>query len=277
MRGTGRVGLIVRLPGQIWNDAKNTVGTTRSFDDHFAPVASSYAGFRPTYPAPLFAWLAEITPGHHLAWDCAAGSGQASRDLAAHFASVVATDASPAQIEAAEPHPGVEFRVAAAEASGLPDASVDIVTVAQALHWFDLDRFYAEVHRVLKPGGVLAVWTYGMLAVEGDEVDACVQTFYHETVGPYWPPERRHVESGYRTLPFPFTEVSSPSFNMELLWSLPELLGYFRSWSATGRYVAEWGSDPVDALAEELAPLWGARGRLRRVTWPLSLRVGRGQ
>lgn len=248
---------------------------TRPFNDHFAPVAASYAGFRPTYPAPLFAWLAQIVAAHELAWDCAAGSGQASRDLAAYFTRVVATDASRAQIEAAGPHPGIEFRVAAAEASGLPDASVDLITVAQALHWFDLDHFYAEASRVLKPGGVLAVWTYGVLALEGKEIDTCVQTFYHETVGPYWPPERRHVESGYRTLPFPFAEMSSPGFNMETLWTLPELLGYFRSWSASGRYIAEQGIDPVDALAELLVPLWGPSDRSRRVSWPLSLRVGR--
>ncbi len=250
---------------------------SRPFNDHFAPVAASYAGFRPTYPEPLFTWLAQVTPGQDLAWDCAAGSGQASRDLARYFVRVVATDASRAQIEAAEPHSGIEFRVAAAEASGLPDTSVDLITVAQALHWFDLDRFYAEARRVLKPSGVLAVWTYGVLALEGEEINACVQTFYHETVGPYWPPERRHVESGYHTLPFPFAEMPSPRFNMEILWSLSELLGYFRSWSATGRYIAERGTDPVDILAEKLAPLWGGSDDLRRVTWPLSLRVGRSQ
>lgn len=250
-------------------------GAERPFNDYFSRVAASYAGFRPTYPATLFTWLAQIAPGHELAWDCAAGSGQASRDLAAHFAHVVASDASRAQIEAATPHVGVEFRVAPAEASGLPDASVDLITVAQALHWFDLDLFYSEVQRVLKPEGVLAVWTYGVLAAEGEAVDALVQAFYHETVGPYWPPERRHVESGYQTLAFPFTEMPSPRFSMETLWTLPELLGYFRSWSATGRYIAARGADPVDALAAELAPLWGDPDRSRRVTWPLSLRVGR--
>lgn len=246
-----------------------------TFNDHFAPVSASYASFRPTYPAGLFQWLAGISSQHGLAWDCAAGSGQASLELAAHFGRVIATDASRAQIDSAAPHPKVEYRVAAAEASGLPDAGVDLITVAQALHWFDLERFYAEVRRVLKPGGVLAVWTYGVLAVEGKDINARVQTFYRETVGPYWPPERKHVESGYSTLPFPFVEISSPAFDMETLWSLPELLGYFRSWSATGRYIAANGSDPVDALAAELAPLWGAQGLKRRVTWPLSLRVGR--
>ena len=248
---------------------------TDAFADHFTSVAADYASFRPTYPAALFAWLADIVPGRALAWDCAAGSGQASRGLAAHFERVIATDASAAQIAAAASHPRVEYRVAPAEASGLPDGVVDLVTVAQALHWFDLDRFYAEARRVLKPGGVLAVWTYGVLSVAGEAVDARARAFYRETVGPYWPPERRHVESGYRTLPFPFAELETPAFRMEASWSLPELLGYFRSWSATARYLAERGHDPVEALAAELASLWGSPSDRRTITWPLALRAGR--
>ncbi|HRD64669.1 MAG TPA: class I SAM-dependent methyltransferase [Candidatus Competibacter sp.] len=246
-----------------------------TFTDHFASVAADYAGFRPTYPAKLFAWLADIAPGRTLAWDCAAGSGQASRDLALHFERVVATDASSAQIAAAMPQPGVEYRVAAAEASGLPDAAVDLVAVAQALHWLDLDRFYAETRRVLKPGGILAVWSYGVLSVEGATANAQVEAFYRDTVGPYWPPERRLVESGYRTLPFPFAEIPAPAFDMEAHWTLSELLGYIRSWSATGRYIAERGHDPVAPLATELSPLWTPPHDRRRVTWPLAVRVGK--
>lgn len=246
----------------------------RTFKDHFAPVAASYADFRPRYPRELFAWLATLVPRRELAWDCAAGSGQASADLAEHFARVVATDASRAQIGAAAPHPRIDYRVAPAEASGLADGSVDLVTVAQALHWFDLAGFYAEVRRVLRPGGVLAVWTYGVLTIEGAEADRLVQQFYHDTVGPYWPPERAHVENGYRSLAFPFTELAAPSFAMEVRWALPQLLGYFRSWSATGRFAAARGCDPVTTLAAQLGPFWG-EGELRRVTWPLALRVGR--
>lgn len=248
---------------------------SNTFTDHFASVAADYAGFRPTYPAALFAWLAGIAPGRTLAWDCATGSGQASRDLAAHFERVIATDASSAQIAAATPHPSVEYRVAPAEASGLSGATVDLVAVAQALHWFDLDRFYAEARRVLKPGGILAVWSYGVLSVEGEAANAQAEAFYRDTVGPYWPPERRLVESGYRTLPFPFAEISAPSFNMEVHWNLPELLGYFRSWSATGRYIAEQGHDPVAMLAAQLAPLWTPPNDRRRIAWPLAVRVGK--
>jgi SAM-dependent methyltransferase len=246
-----------------------------TFSDHFAPVAASYADFRPTYPQALFAWLASVVARHELAWDCAAGSGQASVDLATHFTQVVATDASPAQIGAALPHPRIEYRVAPAESSGLADASVDLITVAQALHWFDLPGFYDEVRRVLRPTGALAVWTYGVLTVEGAAVDELVQRFYHDTVGPYWPAERRHVEDGYRSLPFPFAEIAPPPFSMAASWTLAELLGYFRSWSATGRFIAANGRDPVAALERQLTPLWGAPDRRRLVTWPLSLRVGR--
>jgi ubiquinone/menaquinone biosynthesis C-methylase UbiE len=245
------------------------------FNDHFAPVAGRYADFRPTYPHQLFTWLAGLVPQRALAWDCAAGSGQASVDLAAVFERVVATDASQAQIDAAIPHSRIDYRVAPAEASGLPDRSVDLITVAQALHWFDLAGFYAEVRRVLRPGGVLAVWTYGVLSVEGAEVDALVQRFYYDTVGPYWPVERTHVEDGYRSLPFPFSEIAAPDFTMAASRTLFELLEYIRSWSATHRFMVANGTDPVITLEQQLAPLWGAPERRRQLVWPLSLRVGR--
>jgi SAM-dependent methyltransferase len=249
--------------------------TKSRFADHFSGIAARYADFRPTYPPALFAWLAALAPGHGLAWDCAAGSGQASLGLAAHFDRVVATDASAQQIAAARPHARIDYRVAPAESSGLAAASADLITVAQALHWFDLDRFYAEARRVLQPDGVIAVWTYGVLLLDDPRLDARVQAFYRDTVGPYWPPERHHVETGYRALPFPFPEITPPPLEMETRWTLPQLLGYLGSWSATARYAAARGSDPVAALAAELAPLWGEAEQARAMAWPLSLRVGR--
>jgi ubiquinone/menaquinone biosynthesis C-methylase UbiE len=247
----------------------------KSFSDHFSAVSSSYAKFRPTYPAELYSWLASLTPDHSAAWDCAAGSGQASVDLAAHFDRVIATDASQAQIDTAVAHPRVDYRVASAEASGLPERSVDLVTVAQALHWFELDAFYDEVRRVLKPAGVLAAWSYGVATVEGCDVDAIAQRFYRETVGPYWPPETAIVEAGYRTLPFPFEEIEPPPFAMTARWTLPQLLGYFGSWSATARYIAMNGKDPTLDLMQQLAPFWGGPERIRTVTWRIALRAGR--
>lgn len=244
------------------------------FSDHFTQVAASYASFRPTYPKSLFAWLATLAPGHMRAWDCACGSGQATLDLAVHFAQVVATDASAAQLMLAPEHPKIEWRVAPAEESGLAEGSVDLITVAQALHWFDLQRFYTEALHVLKPGGVLAAWCYGIVTVEGEAVDAVVQHFYHEVVGPYWPAERHHVETGYQELTFPFAQVNAPAFWIEVHWSLTELLGYLRSWSATARYNAAIGSDPVSALEGALKPLWGEPTKAKRITWPLAVRVG---
>jgi SAM-dependent methyltransferase len=239
-------------------------------------VASHYASHRPTYPDGLFAWLANQAGCRERVWDCATGSGQAAVALADHFDEVLATDASSSQIEAAKPWPGVVYRVAPADDSGLAPQSVDLVTVAQALHWFDLEPFYAEVRRVLKPAGLLAVWTYGVFQAEGSDtrqVQALLDQFYYQTVGPYWPAERRHVENGYAELPFPFDELAVPPFAMAVDWNLDDLAGYLRSWSATGRYQEQNGSDPVEVVCAELAPHWGA-GR-RRVVWPLSCKVGR--
>ncbi len=250
---------------------------TRSrFTDHFAAVADQYAAHRPTYPAELFAWLAAQAPARDLAWDCATGSGQAAVGLAGYFDGVFATDASEAQIVAATPCPKVTYRVAPADASGLPECAVDLVTVAQALHWFELEPFYAEVRRVLRPSGLLAVWTYGVFRVEGAgtaQIQNLLDRFYHETVGPYWPTERRHVENGYAELPFPFDELAAPDLAMAVDWTLADLAGYLRSWSATSRYRETNGADPVLPLTAALAPLWGTG--CQRVVWPLSIRVGR--
>jgi len=247
----------------------------KPYADHFSSLASAYAECRPSYPAELFTYLAGLVPRHELAWDCAAGNGQATLPLAAIFRHVVATDLSAAMLEKAPPHPRVEYRAAPGEVSGLEPQTVDLVTVAQALHWLDLDPFYAEVERVLVPGGVLAVWTYGILRLDHPDLHASLERFYRETVDPYWPVERRHVESGYRTLPFPFAEVAAPSFAMQVHWTLPELLGYVRTWSATRRFHEAVGNDPVEPLGQELAPLWGSPEAPRRIRWPLSLRVGR--
>jgi SAM-dependent methyltransferase len=243
--------------------------------DHFSVVAAEYARSRPTYPDALFAWLAATAPARVLAWDVGAGSGQASVALAAHFDQVVATDLSAEQIAAAERHPRISYRVAPAESSGLAAGSVDLVAVAQALHWFDLAPFYAEVRRVAKPGGLVAAWTYGILAVEGERVNRIVDRYYHVTAGPHWPAERRHVENGYAELDFPFARVPAPAFAIERDWTLGQLLGYVRSWSATARLRRATGSDPVPTLEAELAPAWGDPDVRRRITWPITLHAGR--
>lgn len=245
-----------------------------SFSDHFSGVASHYAEFRPRYPDALFDWLAALVPRRDLAWDCATGSGQAALALATRFERVIATDASAGQIGVASPHPRVEYRVAPAEASGLDPASVDLVTVAQALHWFDRPAFYAEARRVVRPGGVVAAWTYGHPSIDEPRADVVLQRFAFETVGPYWPEERALVDAGYRTIDFPFGEVAPPAFEMETRWTLDALLGYVSTWSAVTRFREARKEDPLPALAEALAPPWGGRGLPRRIAWPLALRVG---
>jgi ubiquinone/menaquinone biosynthesis C-methylase UbiE len=240
----------------------------------FASVAREYASFRPGYPAELFEWLARSCARRDAAWDCGCGSGQASTALAQHFAAVSATDVSAEQLAAARPHPRVNYSIAAAERSGLPDASVDLVTVAQALHWFDVDAFYAEARRVARPGAVLAVWTYPRPEFVAPELDRVFLDFYSGVVGPYWPPERRHVESHYRSLPFPFEEMPHPPFGLELTWSFEQVIGYAGSWSATANYRKALRRDPLPLLRERLREVWPGHEATQSLRMPLALRAG---
>ncbi|MEA5443545.1 class I SAM-dependent methyltransferase [Cyanobium gracile] len=245
------------------------------FIDHFASVSGSYARFRPTYPSALFAWLESVAPTRQRAWDCATGTGQCALALAERFETVLATDASASQLALAEPHPRVRYRLATAEHSGLLAHSMDLVTVAQALHWFDRDRFYREVERVLRPGGVLAAWTYGLARVEAAGIDAILRHFYGEIVGPYWPPEKVLVDNDYRDITLPCEALATPAFAMETFWNLEQLLGYCASWSATARYVAATGSDPLEWIRPAMQRAWGERERQYRLRWPLTLKACR--
>jgi SAM-dependent methyltransferase len=242
--------------------------------DHFSGHADRYEAFRPNYPEALFTYLASLCERHELAWDCATGNGQAAVALAPFFQSVIATDASEKQIEQARRCENVRYVVAPADRAPLGDASVDLVTVAQALHWFDLASFYAEVRRVVRPGGILAVWCYELHTIS-PEIDAIISRLYSDVVGAYWPPERRLVDQGYATLPFPFDELTPPTFRMTHDWDLAHLLGYVESWSATQRYRADTGKDPRDLVKSELEAAWGKPNRSRTVTWPLRVRVAR--
>jgi ubiquinone/menaquinone biosynthesis C-methylase UbiE len=246
-----------------------------SFQDHFSDIAGLYTRFRPRYPSALFEYLASIAPKKETAWDCATGTGQAAVELARHFRQVVATDASAEQIANAEMHSRVDYRIATAENSGLDPASIDLVTVAQALHWFDLQDFYAEVKRVLKAGGILAVWTYGKMEFDDQKIRSVLGHYYFDTVGPYWPPERKLVEEGYRSVDFPFFELQPPAFRIEAAMTLDEIAGYVRTWSATRRYLKEHGDDPVTELEEELMSVWDEPELPITVNWLLALRIGR--
>jgi ubiquinone/menaquinone biosynthesis C-methylase UbiE len=244
------------------------------FKDHFSSNASNYSRFRPSYPAELYRYLATLTPNHDQAWDCATGNGQAAVQLAEHFKRVIATDASRRQIAAATKHNNIKYSVSPAEKTDIDSHSIDLVTVAQALHWFDLERFYQEVKRVLNPKGVIAVWTYNLFRIN-DDVDALIDSLYHNTLEGYWPPERRLVENGYADLPFPFNPATPiPNFAMSASWTLPHMQGYLRTWSAVSRYIEITAVDPVSQIATQLEQAWGDPKQERAVVWPLSMRIG---
>lgn len=244
------------------------------FADHFSRDSAAYAKFRPVYPPELFQWLATLPARRATAWDCGTGTGQAAAMLTPYFSRVLASDPSRAQVKSADRSTGVRYFAALGESSALAPARVDLVTVAQALHWIDRDRFYHELDRITAPGGALAIWTYGIFR-STPELDAVIGRFYRDTVGPYWPPERAHVESGYRNIEIPITEVASPAFHIEGRLTLDDLLGFIRTWSAVGRYIAVRGADPTVELERELRRVWGDPARTLRLVWPLSVRAGR--
>lgn len=244
------------------------------FRDYFSGHAEQYAQYRPGYPEELFDYLTSIVPGRELAWDCGTGNGQAARQLTERFRQVIATDASSKQIANAFPHPGVEYRVEPAEQTAIPSNTVDLITVGVAIHWFDFDRFYAEVQRVGKPEAILAVWTYHLPTIT-PEIDEVLLRFYEETLAGYWPDRFRYLHERYQTLPFPFDEVDPPAFSMETTWNMNKVVGFVASWSATRRLMEVNGRDSVEAMVTDLRRARGEENQQRRVKWPLHFRIGR--
>lgn len=246
---------------------------TNSFKDHFSGHSSSYQKFRPSYPGEMFEFLVSLTPSQTLAWDCATGNGQAAIALAKHFTQVIATDASENQIANAIPDNNITYQVAEAERTHIKENSVDLITVAQALHWFDIAAFYQEAQRVLTNSGIMAVWSYQFLCIS-QELDNAIHYLYKDILDPYWPAERKLVEEGYANVDFPFKSVSTPPFNMTAEWNFHQLLGYLSTWSAVERYKAEKSSDPLLIVKDTLRGIWGDVDTAKQIQWPLSMRVG---
>jgi hypothetical protein len=244
------------------------------FQDYFSEQAAGYARHRPGYPPKLFAWLAEMAPAQQAAWDSGTGSGQAARALAAYFQRVIATDASPEQIQHAPAHERVEYRVERAEATSIKAHSIDLITAAVAVHWYDFEAYYREVRRVGRPQAVIAVWTYQFAEID-PAIDRLVKRFYFEILAGNWPERIHYVEEKYQTLPFPFTELAAPAFKLEARWDLAALAGFLDSWSAVRRFQKEKDVHPLDEIWPELLATWGDPEHPRQIVWPLYLRVGR--
>jgi len=240
----------------------------------FSPVARSYATSRPGYPAELFAWLASVVPAHDVAWDTATGSGQAAIGLGTYFARVVASDVSAAQVAHAKRTPRVAYCVSHAETAPLAAHSVDLVVAAAALHWFDRPRFYDEARRVLRPGGVLAAWTYHVAHV-APPFDAILGPFYRDVVAPYFAPGARLVDGRYAAIELPGVALTAPSFEMTAQWTAAEILRFVGTWSGVHAYRRSTGQDPARALADRLDAVCGARGAPHTLRWPVYLRAAR--
>jgi ubiquinone/menaquinone biosynthesis C-methylase UbiE len=244
-----------------------------SFQDHFSRQSEIYRLGRPTYPEELFKYLASIAPGRQQCWDCATGNGQAAISLSNYFDKVLATDASEKQIESAMPKEHIDYKVSTAEDSGLPTSSVDLITVATAAHWFNLDSFYAEAERVAKPNGILALWTYSEASIS-KEMDELMEWYMYDFLLSYWPDGRSYVRNKYKTLPFPFEQIETPTFLCKMIWTKEQWLNYVRSWSSYNNYVAKHKTEPLNLLTDKLDRIWNDSDT-REITWQLHLKCAR--
>lgn len=244
------------------------------FKDHFSKQSDLYAEHRPTYPSELFEYLAKLAPGNDIAWDCATGNGQAAIELAKNFKTVIASDASETQIENAQKAENIKYVVSNSERINIKSNTVDLITVAQAIHWFNFEAFFKEAERTLKQSGVIAAWTYGVFQVD-QEVDRIISYFYKDIVGKFWPPERRHVENGYSDIVFPFNSIETPRYFMERKWSRTKLLNYLDTWSSVQRYKDNNNSNPLELIYKDLESIWPDENEQREITWEISLKIGR--
>jgi SAM-dependent methyltransferase len=241
--------------------------------DYFSTQAKTYADFRPTYPASIYEFLLQHIPERGTAWDCATGNGQVANQLSGYFDKVYATDISQQQLEHATRKKNIFYSISPAEKTSFPDNQFDLITVGQALHWFDRNRFYEEVRRVAKPGGLLAVWGYALLSIE-PAIDNRIMYFYNHVVGPYWDSARKLLEDEYTTISFPFEEIICPPFSIEVEWTIDQLAGYLSSWSSTQKYIQLKGQDAVTPFIQTLAEDWGPAQK-KLVSFPVFCRLGK--
>ncbi len=241
--------------------------------DNFSKQAEAYAQFRPTYPQALFDHILQFVKEKGTAWDCGTGNGQSAKELSKYFTKIIATDISQKQIDNAYQADNILYGIAPAEHTGIAGNSIDLVTVSQALHWFKFNDFYAEAKRVAKPDAIIAVWTYSLLSIT-PAIDAVIENYHYKTMNGYWEEERKYVDDGYASIPFPFEQLDTPDFAIEVDWTLPQLQGYFNTWSALQKFIVVNNYSPVEALMQEILPLWGNEEK-RKVLFPVHLKLGR--
>ncbi|QHT68268.1 class I SAM-dependent methyltransferase [Rhodocytophaga rosea] len=241
--------------------------------DNFSAQSAQYLQFRPVYPQALLDFVITQVHSKKAAWDCGTGNGQVAIQLASSFGRVSATDISAAQLSQAPALPNLTYLQTRAEQTPFEPDSFDLITVAQAIHWFDFERFYQEVNRTGRKGGILAVWGYGLLQVN-PEIDRVLMPFYKEKIGPYWDKERKYIDDHYQTIPFPFREIQAPTFAIQVQWDLSELTGYLQTWSSVQKYIFAHGENPVQALLLELRTHWLLPEEKKQVTFPLFMRIG---
>jgi SAM-dependent methyltransferase len=239
--------------------------------DNFSNQAEVYAKYRPQYPPELFQYILSFVKEKKLAWDCGTGNGQTAKELSKYFENVYATDISSKQIEHAAKEKNICYAIEPAEQTNIEDSTIDLITVSQALHWFDFDKFYDEVKRVSKQNGVIAVWTYSLLKID-PVTDALINNYHFNTLHDYWDKERKYVDDAYTTIPFPFEQISSPEFSIELNWNVDDLEGYLNTWSALQKFIKENNYNPVPDLMKEIKRNWPA-SETRKTIFPIYLKL----
>jgi hypothetical protein len=241
--------------------------------DNFSQQSSLYSQFRPDYPAELFEYILKVVPHKKTAWDCATGNGQSAFSLSSHFEKVIATDISSKQLDNAEKAQNIFYSVQPAEQTNIESNIIDLVTVAQAIHWFDFEKFYAEVKRVAADNAVIAVWCYTLLRIN-EPINAVLDNYHFSTMAGYWDAERKYVDEGYQTIPFPFEKIKTPGFFIEKYWTIDELEGYLNTWSALQKYIAVNKRNPVPELIKSIQPFWGNNSK-QKIIFPIQLLLGR--
>ncbi|WP_420148572.1 class I SAM-dependent methyltransferase [Spirosoma sp.] len=240
--------------------------------DRFSGHANLYAQYRIDYPSELFDFVLSFAENRQIAWDCATGNGQVAGTLSEFFDQVEATDISDTQLARAVQKPNIHYQISSAEQTPFADQTFDLITVAQALHWFNVDKFHEEVRRVARPGAVIAEWGYGLVNLGLSDLDSIMLDFYRNRIGPYWDPQRKYVDDAYTTLPFPFAKAQRAEFSIRRTWSLDRFLNYLRTWSAVRQYIHENEEDPTTELGETFRPIWGDEER--ELSFPVFLRIG---